>query len=323
MRADRSRGGKALRLGSTGLDPEAAHGVAAFVDAVLRGVGQVVFLNNAYSGLLCLMAIALVAPLQAAGALAGTAAGTAVAMALRADRAALRGGLYGYNACLVALALPQFLGGDAWVWVLAMGAAGLSSALLLALRGRTAGLPPLTAPFVICTWLAIALVQAIAGDASGAARAVPVPSGSGWIMVEGAFAGMAQIFLQSSPLSGAVIAAALLVGSRPVFLLALMAGLASAAVAGLAGVPVEAIRSGLFGFNAILAAVALGAVFLRAGGASWVIALSAAAVMPLFQAACAVVLVAAGLPVMSLPFILLTWVVLLAARAVPALRPAV
>lgn len=322
MQTDAPRGGKGLRLGPTGLHGTDGHGIAAFADAVLRGVGQVVFLNNAYSGLLCLLAIALVAPAQAAGALAGTAVATAVGMALRADRDALRGGIYGYNGCLVALALPQFLGGGVLVWALAMGAAGLSSALLFALRGRMAGLPPLTAPFVLCTWLAIALVQAFAGDATGAARTVPVPTGLGWGMVDGAFAGLAQIFLQASPLAGALVALALLIGSRSVFLLALMAGLASAAVAWLTGVPGEAIRSGLFGFNAILAAVALGAVFLRAGAASWAAALAAAVVMPLFQAACAVVLVAAGLPVMSLPFILLAWVVLLAARGIPALRPA-
>ena len=323
MQTDAPRGGKGLRLGPTGLHGTDGHGIAAFADAVLRGVGQVVFLNNAYSGLLCLLAIALVAPAQAAGALAGTAVATAVGMALRADRDALRGGIYGYNGCLVALALPQFLGGGVLVWARAMAAAGLSSALLFALRGRMAGLPPLTAPFVLCRWAVIGLVQAVTGSGAGAARGVPVPSGFDWPMVEGALSGIAQIFLQASPLSGAVIAVALLVGSRRIFLIAVLAGLASAGSASLIGVPDEAIRAGIFGFNAILAAIALGAVFLRAGAVSMELALAAGTAMPAIQTACGMVMVAVGLPTMSLPFILTTWVVLLALRAVPATRPAI
>lgn len=313
----------AVRFGATGLDVAGDRGPLAFIDAVLRGVGQVVFLNNAYAGLLCLLAITLSSPLQAAGALAGTVASTAVAALFPAARPDLRCGLHGFNGCLIAIALPQFLGGGAAVWALALLAAGLSSGLLLALRGRTGGLPPLTAPFVLCSWAVIGLVQAVTGSGAGAARSVPVPSGFDWPMVEGALSGIAQIFLQASPLSGAVIAVALLVGSRRIFLIAVLAGLASAGSASLIGVPDEAIRAGIFGFNAILAAIALGAVFLRAGTVSTGLALAAAVAMPAIQTACGMVMVAVGLPTMSLPFILTTWVVLLALRAVPATRPAI
>lgn len=322
METGQSPAPRTVRFGATGLIVAGDRGPIAFVDAVLRGVGQVVFLNNAYAGLLCLLGILLAAPEQAAMALAGTAAGTCVAILLRAARDDIRAGLYGYNGCLVAIALPQFLGGGAAVWALALGTAGLSSALLLSLRGRTAWLPPLTAPFVLCSWAAIALVQAVGATDVGAARGVPVPAGIGWPMLDGVLSGIAQIFLQASPLSGAMIALALLVGSRVVFVLALLAGLASAGVASLIGVPSEAIRAGLFGFNAILAAIALGAVFLRTGGPSAGVALAAAALMPLFQTACVAVTAAVGLPAMSLPFILTTWVALSAARMVPALRAA-
>lgn len=321
----------ALRLGKSGLgvrqDADSLTGLAAtlmFVDAVLRGVGQVVFLGNSYTGLLCLAAIFLNAPLQAAYAFAGAAVGTGTALLLKADRADLRLGLYGYNGSLVAIAAPLFLDAGLALWPLALGAAGLSSVLLMALRRRSpVALPPMTAPFVLCTWAAVWIGLAMRGADGPSARDVPVPAGlSDWMLVDGAFSGIAQIFLQSSPLSGILIALALLAGSPRVALVAGLAGLSSAAVASFIGVPEVAIRAGLFGFNAVLAAIALGAVFLRPGWASLAVGLAAAAAMPAFQTLCALVLVPLGLPVLSLPFILLTWLVLLVLRGIPALRPA-
>lgn len=321
-----------VRFGPSGLEPAGkGNGALLLIDTVLRGVGQVVFLNNGYSGLLCLLGIALNAPLQAAAAFAGSLAGTLAAMWLRADPAAVRAGLYGYNGCLVGIAVPLFLDPSPLVWALAMLAAALSSPLLMALRpGRTLGLPPLTAPFVLATWAVIGcmalMAQAgITGPREGATRSVSVPQTGlfgDWTVVDSALGGIAQVFLQPSPLSGALIALALLAGSRPVFLLACLAGLASALSAGVIGVPAEAIRAGLFGFNAVLAAIALGAVFLPRGGLSVGIALIAALVLPAFQMLCALVLSPLGLPTMSLPFLLATWAVLAATRAVTRLRPA-
>lgn len=312
------------RFGRTGL--ENGQGWAAFLDSILRGLGQVVFLDNAYTGLLCLIGVFLTSPLHAAAAFAGSLVGTVTAMALRADPAAVRGGLFGYNGCLVAIAVPMFLGGGPAVWGLALLAAALSSVLLMQLRpSRTLGLPPLTAPFVLCTWAAITTVAMLGGE-SGAARTVPVPQAGlfgDWTILDSAFSGIAQVFLQSGPLSGAVIALALLVGGRSFFALACLAGLASTVGATLVGAPVEGIRAGLFGFNGVLAALALGTVFLRQGGLSLGVAVLVAVGMPVFQTVCAVVLSPLGLPTASVPFLLVTWAVLSLMRRAGQFRPAV
>lgn len=229
----------------------------------------------------------------------------------------------------------MYLGSSAAIWALAIVAAALSSVLLLAIRrSKRVWLPALTAPFVLCSWLSIlalgALLQATStGSPSGATRTIPVPPEgflSGWPLVEATFSGIGQVYLQSGPVSGLVIALALLVGSRPVFLIACAAGFTSAAVASQIGVPDAAIRSGLFGFNAVLAAIAIGAVYLRPSKLSLVLGLSLAAAMPLFQTLWSLALLPAGLPTMSVPFITATWLALLALRpfrltaAPPALR---
>lgn len=323
-----------LRLGWTGLVSDGSgpgHSAARFTDAVLRGVAQVIFVNNAYTGLLCLLGILLAAPLQMAAALLCTALGTATGHLLKAGRADLQSGLYGYNGCLIGLAVPLFLGQSALVWALMLPATVLTSLLMRVLLARKPfGLPALTAPFVLCTWAAVLAMRAISpvttsGPPAGTLRDVPVePPGllNGWPVVEGALTAIGQVYLQPSPLSGLVIALAVLAGSRQMFLIALLAGLASATSATLLALPSEAVRTGLLGFNAVLAALALGLVTLRPGIASLTIALAIASLMPAIQMACGYVLIRLGLPTMSVPFIATTWLALTLLRPFVRLHPA-
>ena len=85
-----------------------------FVDIILRGFGQVMFQDNPLTGILFLAAIAWgsivagVPHVLVAGVL-GVVASTLTAIWLKADEAALRAGLYGYNGVLVGLALATFV----------------------------------------------------------------------------------------------------------------------------------------------------------------------------------------------------------------------
>lgn len=323
-----------LRFGKTGLElnpAQTGYGYAVFVDAVLRGVGQVIFVNSSYTGLLCLVGILIGSPLQMVLALICTTVGTGVGLLLKADREDVRSGLYGYNACLIAIAAPVFLGSNILVWGLSLLSAGLSAALVrFWLSGRSFGLPALTAPFVFCTWMAVWVIRSLnpaetSGPPIGSLRDVPVEAPGlleGWTLIEGALTGIGQVFLQSSVESGLIIALAVLVGSRPMFLLACLAGLVSSATALLLDLPVEAIRTGLFGFNAVLVALALGLVYLRPGYGSLAIATFAAMFMPVIQLGCGFFLLQAGLPTMSVPFIATTWVVLVVLRPLARLRAA-
>ena len=65
-----------------------------FTDAVLRGLGQVVFQNNPLTGLLILLAISVNSFVYAGASLFGAVVGTYVAMLLRIDNKLVRDGLY-------------------------------------------------------------------------------------------------------------------------------------------------------------------------------------------------------------------------------------
>ena len=94
--------------------------------AVLRGLGQVIFLDSPLAGLCLLLALALFSGWPGEGALAG---------------------LYGYNATLAAIALAQV---HRNLWVPALG---ILLALLLQPGFSALGLPALTMPFILACWL--------------------------------------------------------------------------------------------------------------------------------------------------------------------------
>lgn len=146
-----------LMAAAEGLDLPRAAAAAAVdpgwgeaVQGLLRGVGQVMFLDDPRAGALCLLGLALGAP--GAALSAGLASGLCLLAAALAgfpsDAAGL--GLYGFNAVLAAEALRAVRPGrlDRWLWP-CLGAL-LSLGLM---RGFQAlELPPLTAPFLLAAW---------------------------------------------------------------------------------------------------------------------------------------------------------------------------
>ncbi|MCY1550189.1 urea transporter [compost metagenome] len=115
--------------------------------ALLRGLGQVIFLDKPLVGL-CLWLGLLLADRRAAyWALLGSAAGLSLALQQGWDQHSALAGLYGYNATLAAIALSQ-VHRQPWAPLLGIGLA------LLLQQGFTAlGLAPLTMPFILACWL--------------------------------------------------------------------------------------------------------------------------------------------------------------------------
>ncbi len=74
-----------------------------------RGIGQVMFQNNAFSGLLMLIGIACNSWVLAILALAGNIAGLLTAILAKYPQKDIRDGLYGFNGTLVGIAVGVFL----------------------------------------------------------------------------------------------------------------------------------------------------------------------------------------------------------------------
>lgn len=324
----------AVRLGSSGLQWDAADApprLAGFVDAVLRGVAQVMFQNNAYTGLLFAAGIFYSAPRLGWAALLGSAAGTAAAALLGAERAQRRDGLYGFNGALVAIAVLLFLQPDAWAWAAAILAAAASSVVMAALTqllGRC-NMPALTAPFVFST-LAVLLAslrlgRLQPGDSLPAAALpeamAPDTAASAATFVQGLFNGVGQVFFQAEPITGALFVLGLLVASRRAGVAALVGSALGLLVAWVLGAAEPALRGGLYGFNSVLVAIALATVFLAGDAAAWLYALLASVAAVFVTAALSAAFEPFGVPALTLPFVLVTWTFLFAASQFAPLRP--
>ncbi|AYJ86014.1 urea transporter [Sphingomonas paeninsulae] len=323
----------AVRLSSTGLVVDAEnslHDLPRFFDSMLRGVGQVMLQNNSYAGLLFLIGIFYNSPLFGFAVLLGTIVSTATAMLLGVDRALVRAGLFGFNGALVAIALLYFLQPDALTWGCVIFAAACSTIVMAAMLTLLDvwKVPALTAPFVftsLCFFLATARFGRLQSThllpTAGLPKAVAIEGVvTTSTMIEGLFNGIAQVFFQGSVITGILFAVGLIISSRMACATALAGSLTGLLVAWGMGAAEPAIRSGAFGFNSVLVAIAFGSVFFVRDKVSIVYALLATIATAFVFAAVSAALEPLGIPALTLPFVLVTWLFLFASPVFPRLR---
>ncbi|MGW1694695.1 urea transporter [Streptomyces sp. NPDC002399] len=280
----------------------------------LRGVAQVALSSNAWAGLLFTVALFVDGWRLGVYGLLGAASSTAAAALLGADRKGLVNGLQGYCGCLTGIALVVRLGTSWQTAVLAVLGAAVCS-VLSAAAGRLLGplgLPVLTAPYCL---VAGALVVTLSKAQVAAGPAVRV---SGFTTMTAAETGRAlcnnigQIFYLDKWYAGLILIVGLLVASRIAAVAAIGASVVAFLTACLTGLPADRIIEGLYGYNAVLCAIALTATFLTltpwtAGYA----ALAAAASVPFTAAWEAVAQPSGGYP-FTWPFTVTTWLFLAA-----------
>lgn len=308
--------------------PADERGLRLLVNGSLRGVGQVMFQANRISALLFLAALAVAAPLCAGAVLLGSVAGSASAQWQRVDRGALQAGMFSFNGALVALALALFLQPSPLAWACVVLAAALSSIVTAAMTRWLARheLPALTAPFVLttlCVFLATAHFGRLPTTAIMPTASLPQAAAVKGVvtastLLDATFNGIGQVFFQANRLTGALLAVGLLLASRTAFFAALAGALIGAVVAWVMGAPEIDIRAGLYGFNSVLVTVALASALRPCTVRNFAWALLAAAVTPFAYAAITAAFAPLGVPALTLPFVLVTWLFLLASQQLPA-----
>ena len=305
----------------------ASSGALRFIDINLRGIGQVMFQDNPLTGALFLAAIgwgsySADVPQVALGGAIAVVVATLTAQWLRADRAALHSGLYGYNAVLVGLALPTFLAPDPLVWTYVVLGAAVSVVTMLGTANalKPWGVSALTFPFVLITWLLLLATYGFSGlsgselpAADAAAPYVPVATGTlafGDFM-QGVLHSISQVFLKGSVVSALLLLAGLAVNSLAAAAFAVGGAILAVITAHLLGAESELITAGLLGFSPVLTAIALGTVFHQPG---WRVAAYAAlgtVFTVVAQAALDVALAPLAIPALTGPFVLVSWLFLL------------
>jgi urea transporter len=309
-----------------------ANPALGIVDALLRGTGQVMFQNNPLTGLLFLVGIFVnSAKLGGLGVL-GLAASTLTAYLLGADRTLVRNGLFGFNGILVGIGLAFFLQYNGLLVVYIIAGAAVSAVVMMALANFFSpwDMPALTAPFVLAAWLLLFAVLQFANlrpnsliaptpldphaipptqlREAATGGAIGLTAGN---LTNAFFRGIGEVMFQDKLATGVIFLVAILVNSR---ISALFAALGSA-LGGLTALTVGAsgiaVYHGLYGFNAVLCGIALGGLFFVLTWKSAIYALVAAIVSALVFAAIVVFLSPIGMPALTAPFVLVTWLFLL------------
>ena len=296
------------------------HSRLGFVDWMLRGIAQVVFQNNPLSGAIILAAIFYNSWIYGVACLIGTMISTATAIVLKAEKDLIKDGLFGFNGALVAVALvaytsPDFTTGNLpnlHLWLYIVLCAAFTSVILPAL-GALLGphkVPQLTMPFVLATWLFLgALLQFSTIDVSNALKPTS-PSH---------FTGPPPAYSWSTWFEGSTMGIA--INTRIGALMALMGSTLAVAGAVFYGAHDDAIRDGLFGYNAALTAMALGGMFYVLNVPAFVYTVIGALVTARAWASLGVFLEPSGMPVLTSAFVLVTWLMLLAKGSFASLIP--
>uniref|UniRef100_A0A8D0SF55 Urea transporter 1 n=1 Tax=Sus scrofa TaxID=9823 RepID=A0A8D0SF55_PIG len=90
--------------------------VLQFIDWVLRGISQVMFISNPISGILILVGLLVQNPWLALNGCVGTVVSTLTALLLSQDRSTIAAGLHGYNATLVGILMAVFSDKGNYFW---------------------------------------------------------------------------------------------------------------------------------------------------------------------------------------------------------------
>ncbi|WP_243545726.1 urea transporter [Pseudodesulfovibrio tunisiensis] len=297
----------------------------AFGDAVLRGCGQVMFQNNPITGLLFFVGMFVNSWQLGICALLGTIVSTAVAWMLGADKGAIRAGLFGFNGTLAGVALPFYFVFSPELLLYVVVNAAFSTVIMAALMnflGRW-GIPALTAPFVLATWTLMFCASKFGALHSGPLLAVSVPDPSALIELgnvslttfwHGVTKGVGEVMFQDNVLTGLIFVVAILVNSRISALFAVIGSLVGLVTALIMQSPEAPVRLGLYGYNSVLCAIALGGVFYFLNWKTFLYAVGCMIIGAIATASISAMLAPVGMPALTWPFIIVTWFFLFASR---------
>lgn len=302
-----------------------AGGSLDFVKILLRGTGQVMFQNSAWTGLLFMIGIFWGAYIEGQGlvgwgALLGVIVSTVTGYLLGFPAKDGEQGLWGFNGVLVGCAFPTFMGNTVWMWLALVLCAALTTWVRAGFNNVMAPwkVNSFTFPFVFCTWMFLLAARAMHGlpTTHMADPALPAAFSSFesirfvdlvvyWLK------GIGQVFLINSWVTGICFLVGLFLCSRWA---ALWAAIGSA-LALLVVIALKAsgsdISDGLYGYSPVLTAIALATVFYKPNFRSALWAVLGILVTVFIQAGMYMLMAPVGIATLTGPFCIATWLFLL------------
>jgi len=269
---------------------------------VLRGCSALCFQSNELTGLFFLAAVLVVSPIAAVYFLVAAAMAPGGRMLLGQRGAVLATGLPGLNPCLIALSLPAFFR-TSWtnvgMWVVLVVCVAIA-VVLVRLLVTICPFPILALPFVLIFWAVYALaphlgvLHLIPPDISVATTLHPLTA---------VLSSLGEALFSPSVWSGLLFLAGVLVSNwRHAVIAVIGAAIGTTVSYYYRHLDPESVDLGLYGFNGVLAAVAVYALCGSKLRPAILGALIATIMTPAFARL--------GLQAVSAPFVFATWLVL-------------
>lgn len=296
-----------------------------FVKVLLRGAGQVMFQNSAWTGILFLLGITAGAAVEgrpsiAIGAVLGLIVSTVTGYVLNQPREDGDSGLWGFNGILVGCAFPTFLGNSPLMWVALIFCAAMTTWVRTGMNNVMAPwkVNSLTFPFVLCTWVFLLSAHSFDG-LWGEYMSLPslyhdfshnIDLSPGFLLDDW-LRGISQVFLLNSWFAGLLFLIGLYLCSGWAALWAAVGSAIALGVAILFEASGSDISGGLYGFSAVLTAVALGCTFYKPNLRSAIWAIIGTIATVFVQGAMNALFGPFGIATLTAPFCITTWLFLL------------
>ena len=314
--------------------------ISFWVDSTLFSYGQLFFSKNYTASILILLASFLRVELGAWG-LAAVLMTNGLAGLAGLEKTMIREGLLGMNSLLVLLGLSLLYQGNSTFFLVFLAACLLTLLLSIMLMNWLGqfGLPILSAPFLIALWilmLAIRQYEALETNIGSIYLLNELFSWGGTglvalyekvstlefpLLIAIYFKSLSAILFQGNIGTGILIALALLISSRISFTLSLLGYMTGFWFYWYVGADFSQLQYTNIGFNFILSSIAVGGFFFLPSWKTYLMAIVIAPLAALFIAAGFALLLPMQLPIYSLPFIGIVWLVLYSSHFQNSLKP--
>lgn len=295
-----------------------------FFKLYFRGISQVMFQANAWTGIFFLAGIFYGAytsdmPAVAWGAVVGTFASTITGYLLKYPVDKGTNGLWGFNGVLVGCALPTFLGDVPLMWIALILFSAMTTWIMVGLNHLLAPykVSSFTFPFVLITWFILMAARIMQGLPDMGLSRPELPSSVPFALDTNFnnllvywLTGISQVFLINSWVTGVLFLIGLFISNQWAALWAAVGSAFALAIAILYQCNGSDIANGLFGFSPVLTAIALGTTFYHVNWRTAIWALWGVIATVFIQAALDVFFAPLGIPTLTGPFCIATWLFL-------------
>lgn len=292
----------------------------------LKGISQVILIENTISGLIILAAITIVDYRLGIIALLSSIIGTLTGYAAGADKNTVRQGLLGYNSVLIGLALSTFLTSSIRWGIALVGAAFVAIFTASCIHFfKNLKIPVLTFPYIVLTW--IFLLAAYHLQIFKLTSELLPQDLSHWklhiegnlSLLDGLVNGVSQVYFQTNLLAGILILLAVFFDNWKSGIYVIVGTIVGFSTAYCLGAEFEILTQGLYGFNAVLTTLAIAKVFDAERHFAPITGVIAAILTVPFAASIATWLMPYGIPGLTTAFVLVTWIFLGARKVLPKL----